>query len=65
VFRHPRRDLEFTIPKAGCARFWIEFRFGKWLYPRVRESLDLIHPDILAKAEEAFRTGFAQGCLWG
>ena len=65
VFQRPNGGSEFTVPNAGCARFWIEVRFGKGLYPRMRESLELIHPDLLAKAQEAFRTRFAQGCLWG
>ena len=36
-FEHPLLPSPIRIPNAGCGRFWIEFEYGKWLYPRPRE----------------------------
>jgi hypothetical protein len=47
---------------AGCARFWIEFEFGKFIYPRVADNLEVMSPAIVSEAEKCFRTKFAQGC---
>jgi hypothetical protein len=49
------------VPDAACARFWVEFEFGKWLVPKVEESFDLIHPSLLTTAIECFGVGFAPG----
>ncbi len=53
------------VPKAVCARFWIEFKFGNWLIPKIDNSLDLLSPSIPMLANQSFGLGFAQGCSFG
>jgi hypothetical protein len=65
VFRNPWRKAEIKVPKAGCARFWIELRFGNWLVPKIDKNLDLLSPSILKLAKESLETSFAQGCSFG
>jgi hypothetical protein len=50
------------VPQAGSARFWIEFEFGRFLYPSIGKSLDVLDPRLVKKVEECFQTKFAQGC---
>jgi hypothetical protein len=64
IFLHPTTGEAMNVPGAACARFWIEFQFGKWLFPRVGESLNVLEPSILANAIGCFGTEFAQGCIW-
>jgi hypothetical protein len=61
-FEHPHTGAMIEVANAGCARFWIEFRFGKWLFPKIKDSLDLLEPAIVKVAEQSFATKFAQGC---
>lgn len=63
VFLHPNTGAAIDVPRAACARFWIEFQFGKWLIPRIDRSVNLLEPSILANAIEHFGTEFAQGCI--
>jgi hypothetical protein len=63
-FNHPCTNKVIEVPKAGCARFWIEFEFGKWLVPKIYNSLDLLEPSIVETARECFGLGFVQGCHW-
>ncbi len=63
IFRHPQTGGTIEVTNAACARFWIEFQFGKWLSPKIDRSLDLLRPSILASAVDVFGTGFAQGCM--
>jgi hypothetical protein len=65
VFHHPTTDVIIKVPNAACARFWIGFQFGKWLFPEAGSSLNLLAPDILTKALESFGVAFAQGCFCG
>jgi hypothetical protein len=51
--------------RSKSAHFWIEFKFGNWLVPRIERSLDLLPPEILALATESFGMSFAQGCHFG
>jgi hypothetical protein len=53
------------VPNAGCARFWIEFQLGKFLFPKVETNLELLHPAIVRMANQTFGVTFAQGCHWG
>ena len=62
-FENPWTGQMIEVPDAGCARFWIEFRFGKWLAPRIADHLNLLEPSIVACAESEFQSPFAQGCL--
>jgi hypothetical protein len=51
------------VPGAGCARFWIEFHFGKWLHPLIKGGdLRVLNPQVLAVAHRWFSTSFLQGC---
>jgi hypothetical protein len=62
IFPNPWTGDVIEVADAGCARFWIELEFGKFIYPQVTDSLDLISPAILLGVEQCFRTKFAQGC---
>jgi hypothetical protein len=78
-FRHPCKRTNrvgyFTdpitmnvieVPDAGCASFWIELEFGKWLVPRaVEKNVSLARPDFIRLASNAFQVEFRQGCFWG
>jgi hypothetical protein len=63
-FSHPCTNKAIQVPNAGCARFWIEFEFGKWLLPKIDDSLDLLEPSIVETARECFGLTFVQGCHW-
>lgn len=63
IFHNPVSGARLEVPNAACARFWIEFEFGKWLVPRISTNLDLLQPAILRNALSSFGTGFAQGCV--
>jgi hypothetical protein len=61
IFSHPWTGGVIEVPDAGCARFWIELEFGKWLLPKMEESLDVLSPVLVAKIEECFGTRLVQG----
>jgi hypothetical protein len=63
-FVHPNSLKILKVPEAGSARFWIEFEFGKFLFPKIGKSLNLIDKRVLKTAEEAFDVKFTQGCRW-
>lgn len=62
VFHNPWTDALIEVPNAGSARFWIEFRFGKWLLPNIATHLDILAPAIVSCAQSSFAIAFAQGC---
>jgi hypothetical protein len=64
IFHNPNTLEVIEVPKAGCARFWIEFEYGKTLFPPIQDRLDLIEPRIVHAAEEEFGVQFVQGCHW-
>jgi hypothetical protein len=64
-FTSPTTGDTIEVPGAGCARFWIQFEFGKWFFPQVTNSLDLLPLPIIRAAEESFEIRFSQGCHWG
>jgi hypothetical protein len=64
IFHNPNTLEIIEVPKAGCARFWIEFDYGKMLFPAIVDRLDLIEPKIVAAAEKEFTVEFVQGCRW-
>jgi hypothetical protein len=64
IFHNPDTLEVIEVPNAGCARFWIEFEFGKTLFPKINDCLDLIAPPIVKAAQEAFAISFIQGCRW-
>jgi hypothetical protein len=61
VFRNPESGAVIEVAGAGCARFWIEFEFGKWLLPKIGVSLDILELGIVALTNQAFAMEFAQG----
>ena len=62
TFPNPWTGEAIEVADAGCARFWIEFEFGRFIYPKVTDSLDVMSPGIVLGAERCFRTKFVQGC---
>jgi hypothetical protein len=64
IFNHPCTNKIIEVPNAGCARFWIEFEFGKWLFPKMDDRLDLLEPSIVETAGDCFGVSFIQGCHW-
>jgi hypothetical protein len=64
IYHNPNTLEVIEVPKAGCARFWIEFEFGKMFFPPIVDRLDLIDPTIVEVAERDFGVKFVQGCRW-
>jgi len=64
IFHNPHTMEVIEVPNAGCARFWIEFEFGKSLFPPIEDRLDLIEPKIVEVCEKSFGIKFVQGCHW-
>jgi hypothetical protein len=64
IYHNPNTLEVIEVPKAGCARFWIEFEYGKMLFPPIVDRLDLIDPAIVEVAEMDFGIKFVQGCRW-
>ncbi len=62
IFPNPWTGEAVEVPHAGCARFWIEFEFGKLIYPKVGKNFEFLSSSIVAEAEQCFRTKFVQGC---
>jgi hypothetical protein len=61
LFRNPANGAVIEVAGAGCARFWIEFEFGKWLLPKIEDSLEILDPAIVTLANQVFAIAFAQG----
>jgi hypothetical protein len=65
-FFNPYTQEVIRVPGAGCARFWIEFGFGKWLFPEMKNnSLDLLPANVVGAAQQIFGGRYLQGCCWG
>lgn len=62
IFPNPWTGDVIEVADAGCARFWVEFEFGKFIYPKVTDRFEVMSPAIVSGAERCFRTKFAQGC---
>jgi len=62
IFPDPWTGNVIEVANAGCARFWIEFEFGRFIYPKVTNGLDVFSSAIVSGAERCFYTKFAQGC---
>jgi len=62
TFPNPWTGDVIEVADAGCARFWIEFEFGRFIYPKVTDSLEVMSPEIVLGAERCFRTKLVQGC---
>jgi hypothetical protein len=62
IFPNPWTGEVIEVPNAAAARFWIEFEFGKFIYPKIEKSLDVFSPPLVRMAEECFQTNLVQGC---
>jgi hypothetical protein len=62
IFPDPWTGKVIEVANAGRARFWIEFEFGRFIYPKVTDGLDIFSPEFVSGAERCFCTKFAQGC---
>ncbi len=66
LFIHPEAPNGIHIPKAGCGRFWVEFEYGNWVYPRMKnDSVAPLDPSVTRLAAEIFGTSFVEACSWG
>lgn len=64
LFVHPETGA-IKIAGAGCATFWISFRFGKSLYPRANHGrVDVLDHGVVDTAERTLGTPFLQACSW-
>jgi hypothetical protein len=62
-FTNPWTAEPIQVPEAGCARFWIQFELGKFLFPRLDDNnLEILHPKIAEEASRTFGISFVQGC---
>ena len=61
LFRHPLTGALIEVANASCARFWVEFEFGKWLLPKIDDSLNILDPAITDLTDQCFGLAFAQG----
>jgi hypothetical protein len=62
-FMSPHDGSILTVSGVGCARFYVEFELGKWLFPDLSTgSLEIINPKVLRLAEDLFGVRFGQGC---
>jgi hypothetical protein len=61
LLRHPLTSVPIEVANASSARFWIEFEFGKWLLPKIGDSLDILNPAIAHLASQCFGVTFTQG----
>jgi hypothetical protein len=64
IFHNPNTGEVIEVPNAGCARYWIEFEYGKMLFPPIEDNLEIIEPSIVHAAEKEFGSKFVQGCQW-
>jgi hypothetical protein len=65
IFVHPELGA-IRIPNAGCGTFWVEFNYGKLLFPRLKGNhINVLNDSIVALAREVFNCDFVQACDWG
>ena len=62
IFPNPWTGSVVEVEGAGCARFWIEFEFGRFLYPKITDSFEVMNPALVGWAEQCFHVKLAQGC---
>lgn len=66
LFINPQTGETIEVREAGRARFWVEFNFDKWLFPKiVNNRLDVLPQSIVMAAEQTFEVAFSQDCNWG
>jgi hypothetical protein len=65
LFLHPQIGV-IRIENAGCASFWVQFEFGKLIFPLAKDGkVDLLSESLVREATNAFVTEFVQACNWG
>ncbi|HEV2455456.1 MAG TPA: hypothetical protein VGY98_14425 [Verrucomicrobiae bacterium] len=65
IFVHPESGA-VRIQNAGCGTFWIEFRLGKLIFPRLNSGgVNLLDDSVVCLAQRAFNCEFVQACDWG
>jgi hypothetical protein len=65
IFVHPESGA-IRIQHAGCGTFWIEFKFGKFIFPRLRDNgVNVLDDSVVTLARNAFNCDFVQACDWG
>ncbi len=65
LFVHPETGA-IWIQDAGCATFWIEFNFGNWVFPRLKNnSVNILEDSVVNLARKTFDCDFVQACNWG
>lgn len=62
IFPNPWTGEVIEVQNAGCARFWIEFEFGKFLYPEIQDNLEVLKSSLVHVAMDCFHIEFNQGC---
>ena len=60
VFTHPWTGQRLEVANAGHARFWIEFEFGKWLFPKMTDNFNVLRPRLLDASKTCFNTDLIQ-----
>jgi len=60
ILRHPVTNEIIEISGVGCARFWLEFEFGKWLSPKFEHYPNVLNPEIVRIANQSFETRFVE-----
>lgn len=65
VFVHPELDA-YTLSKGGCACSWVEFRYGKFVYPRaINGSAEVMRGDIIDLTKSLFENDVIEASHWG
>jgi hypothetical protein len=65
LYAHPESLKLIKVPGAGCARFWVAFELGKFLFPKIQGGdLNVLNSTIVDVAADIFRTPLVQGCKW-
>ena len=65
-FVHPQAPAPIAVADAGCASFWIEVGYVKFLFPSiVGTNLAVANQAFVQFAKDCFDTGWLQGCRWG
>ena len=54
IFTNRWTGKVIEVAGAGSARFWIEFEFGNWLFPKMTDNFNLLRPVLVAAIEECF-----------
>ncbi len=61
-FANPHNLERIEVAGAGCSRFWIEIRLGKFLFPDIQNNnLQILHPSVVDAATASFGVPFVQG----